>query len=130
MLSNLGRSALLGANLMPAIRRFGEAEKVFRELDIREGLATALFNLGYAQSLTGDVAGATASFREATRIFREARKPRMLANPGQRSTICGRGRKQTGLARPPRPRACAQSIQGLNPDLTAVCTFMSSPPFA
>lgn len=75
--SNLGRCALLAGDIATATDALAETAAAFRELDTPRSLATALFNLAYAQSQAGDPAAA-ASFEEAAGLFRRLDDPGML----------------------------------------------------
>ena len=98
MLVNLGRVAMLGGDPRRAVEVFGEAAGMDDVLTA-EGRARVLFNLGYARSLTGDVAGSQDAFERACSFYRQMENQRMLAAglQGLGGALLARGTVQPAL---------------------------------
>ncbi len=77
--TNLGRCALLGGNVVEATRALEESVAIHRELDLQGGLATVLFNRAYARYLAGALAAAEVDFLEVIRLCRRLENPLLLA---------------------------------------------------
>jgi|GEM_PF-2172588 len=99
MLNNLGKVAMLDGDPRRATEVFSEAAGMDDVLTT-ESRARLLFNLGYAQSLTGDVAGSQSSFEQACTLYRKLENNRMLAASleGLGGTLLLHGNVQPALA--------------------------------